>query len=343
LRIMYVGELWQGSTSLQRYYALKNLENIVFPFDIGYYFPSQYRSIHTVQRKMGFGPRLWKMNKDIIRNAILFLPDVVWFDKALLISPETLHALKKINSNPFIIHFSPDDMFNPDNQSRYFMSSIGSYDLHVTGKSYNIPELKEVGAKDVFFMNKAYDPETHRPVILSPKEQKEYGADIGFIGTFEKERSESIKEIAKAGFNVRIWGPGWECKDAPQHTNILNEKRALWGDEYTKVICATKINLCFLRKVNRDKQTARSIEIPACGGFMLAERTDEHLALFEENKEAVFFSTNKELIDKIEYYLKHQDELARIALAGHKKCIEGKYSNKERMALLFSYLKKSIL
>ena len=80
------------------------------------------------------------------------------------------------------------------------------------------------------------------------------------------------------------------------HPNLVIENRPIYGEDYVKGLCATRINLCFLRKINRDLQTDRTMEIPACGAFMLAERTDEHLRLFAEGKEAAHFDSNEELL-----------------------------------------------
>lgn len=41
----------------------------------------------------------------------------------------------------------------------------------------------------------------------------------------------------------------------------------LYSDNYVKALQSFKISLCFLRKMNFDQQTTRSVEIPACGGF----------------------------------------------------------------------------
>lgn len=113
----------------------------------------------------------------------------------------------------------------------------------------------------------------------------------------------------------------------------------LYSDNYVKALQSFKISLCFLRKMNFDQQTTRSVEIPACGGFLMAERTNEHLSLFEENKEAVYFSSNKELLEKCKFYLKNDPERKQIIENGHKRCIQSGYSN---IDTIYKILKKYV-
>ena len=45
-----------------------------------------------------------------------------------------------------------------------------------------------------------------------------------------------------------------------------------------------RIGLGFLRNVCPDQHTTRTFEIPACGSMLLADRTDEHLAILQKAK-----------------------------------------------------------
>ncbi|MCG8403893.1 MAG: glycosyltransferase [Phycisphaerales bacterium] len=67
---------------------------------------------------------------------------------------------------------------------------------------------------------------------------------------------------------------------------------------------------------------------------MLADRTEDHLASFEEDKEAVFFSSTEEMVDKAKYYLKNDEARERIAQAGYRRCLESGYSNYDRARLM---------
>jgi len=97
-----------------------------------------------------------------------------------------------------------------------------------------------------------------------------------------------------------------------------------------KAICALYINIFLLRKVNLDLQAARFVEILACGAFILVENTEEHIGLFNDNKEAEFFSFNEDLFIKVEYYIINPEIRIQIAAAGRERCIRAGYSNHER-------------
>jgi spore maturation protein CgeB len=94
---------------------------------------------------------------------------------------------------------------------------------------------------------------------------------------------------------------------------------------------SAKLCLGFLRKANRDLHTARTFEIPACGGVMLTERTDEQRAFFEEGNEALYFDSAEEMVAKIRDYTARPDELARIRAAALERCRRSRYSYAERM------------
>jgi len=339
-RILFVGPIWSGGTSLQRMKALGDLGHIVIGLNTE---PQEVRKIQRrllsrIQGKLyrlgwecdSHGKDLAGINVRILDHFRKSTWDILWIEKGLTILRETLHAVRELQKGCVIVGYSPDDMAARHNQSSQFLGGLNLYDLYVTTKSYGVAELKALGCPHVMFCGNAYDPHCHKPVQLSEGERKSLGGAVGFIGAFESERAESMYRLARAGFKVRIWGMGWErCRI--RHEKLTLEHKPLWGDDYAKAICAFDINLCFLRKINRDLQTTRSVEIPACGAFMLAERTEEHLDLFTEKVEAEFFSSDEELIRKVEFYLENQEKRKRIAAAGRERCINTGYSNHDRL------------
>jgi spore maturation protein CgeB len=74
--------------------------------------------------------------------------------------------------------------------------------------------------------------------------------------------------------------------------------------------------------------------------MMLAERTEAHLSLYEEDREAVYFETAEELLDKVRYYLAHDETRRRIAEAGYRRATGSGYTWRDRMAECLRLLKK---
>ena len=330
LDILYVGTV--GGTCEQRAQALRALGHRVRRIVADPPARGPLRLAYRVFAKLGYPPDPHGANRAILQ-ALHDAPQILWIDKGLAIRPATLRRAKQLSPRTAIVAYSPDDMMNPSNQSAYYLRSMGLYDVHVTTKSYNVKELKDLGAREVMFIDNAYDPATHRPLELDAETLARYRADVSFIGGYEQDRAEQMLHLARNGIEVRVWGYHWDrCPLSHPRLRVTDEM--LDGLEYAQAINATRVNLGFLRKINRDLQTTRSIEIPACAGFMLAERTAEHRRLFEEGREAEFFGSTEELLAKCRYYLEHEDERQRIARAGYRRCIDGRYANAERLSFV---------
>jgi hypothetical protein len=283
-------------------------------------------------------PDISNSNKKIRKFILLYKYDVIWIDKGLLINKQTLKYIKKHSPDAIIVSYSPDNMALRHNQSQNYLECIRLYDYIFTNKSYILDDMKKMGAKNIQFVNNSYEATFHFPRKLSETDYNKLGGDVGFIGAWEKERCESILHLAKNGVKVRVFGDKkWQSYKSVSK-NLIIEDHGLFDEDYSKSLQAFKISLCFLRKINFDQQTTRSIEIPACGGFMMAERTKEHLALFEEGKEAEFFSTNEELLEKCRYYIINEDERKRIAEAGNLRCQTSGYSNEETIKRLITII-----
>ena len=83
----------------------------------------------------------------------------------------------------------------------------------------------------------------------------------------------------------------------------------------------SKINLNIALKGIEGGTAQRVIDIMGAGGFVLTNYCPETAELFEEGKEIVMFRSPEELLEKTEYYLKHDKEREEIAKAGHEKVL----------------------
>jgi hypothetical protein len=332
LRILFVGPIDQDGTCRHRLEALQRLgqevEGITTtnPFrNVG------SRFLRRVFVKLNRHVDLRGANEKMLQRLSQGQWDVLWVDRGLIIHPATLQQAKVLQPGLVRVSYSPDDMLNPNTHTRRYLATIPHYDLHVTTKSYNVSELEKLGAPRAFFVGNAYQPEVHRPVAVTDADRERLGvAPVSFIGECYDERAEIMNALARDGIPIAFRCPSWP-RHRPRPTDLRIIEGYLAGDDYARFLCGCKIALAFLHKGNRDLQTTRSVEIPACGVFMLAERTDEHQALFREGVEAEFFGDYEELLRKTRYYLEHEEERQRIAREGRRRCLESGYSNVDRL------------
>ena len=322
-RIVYVGDLSAGATGAMRMVALRSLGFDVVAIDssIGRVTPLSHPFLYaSIKIHRPLDPT--GVNRQILSR--LNDCDILWIDKGVSIWPSTLKAVRTRSPRVRIIGYSPDDMLNPKMSSSYFTATLPLYDSFFTTKSYGVAELKALGCRQVVFIENAYDPQAHRPIIPAETHQL-FACNVGFIGTYERDRADMIERLARSGIPVVVRGNRWGRVKARGIGGITVLPEAI-GDDYCRAIGSTRINLAFLCKANRDLQTTRSIEIPACQGFMLAERTAEHQSLFSEGREADYFQGFDELTVKIKKYLADEPLRQEIAAAGRSRCIRDDYT-----------------
>jgi spore maturation protein CgeB len=341
MKILYAGEL--SSVEINCFLRMRTLQKMgytVIPFDFYQY---QAKGLEgKIQFHFGWGRNVDKLNQDFIKLAEQTKPDLIWVDKGLYLKASTLQIIKK-SINTKISHLVPDDPFGYNRKGwGIFYNAIPNYDIHFVKRPYNIYEYKQLGATKVFEYDHSFDPLVHKPMKLSKEEYEKYHVKVGFIGTCETQRANTILYLIENGIEVAIWGKYWNRYKYWNRLKPFYKGGEIHGNNYAKVLSGMDIALHFLRKANRDAQDSRTFEIPACGTFMLAEKTYKHEQFFKANEEAVFFETNEDLLQKILYYQKHDIERRKIAQGGYLRSITSGYDHESRLNSMLELIQKEL-
>lgn len=342
MKILFLGDLSSYARSRQRFQVMQDLGYLVKgiasePLDRGLDISNKPKLWHRIRNKLGYPVDFMGINKNLLPALADFSPDLLWVEKTGIVLPSIYKKIRLNFPKVKIVYYSEDDIYIRNNRSSYLKNALRLFNVVFTTKPRNLSELTKWGIKKTCLVYQAYDQNFHRPILLSEKEKECWGFDVSFVGTFEKDRAEKMLFLAQNGIKVRVWGANWQSWQN-KHPNLLVEAKPVYNEDFIKVINSTKINLNFLRKFNRDQHTSRSVEIPACQAFMLAERTKEHLELFEEGKEAEFFESTDELLKKIKYYLTHEDERQHIAKSGRERCLKSGYDHHSRIKFMLEQI-----
>lgn len=93
------------------------------------------------------------------------------------------------------------------------------------------------------------------------------------------------------------------------------------GNEAMRIYAHSKINLNLSIKGMEGATPQRVMDITGAGGFAITNYCEETLELFEEDKEIVTYKSPEELLEKVDYYLAHDEERKKIARAGYEKTL----------------------
>lgn len=360
MRILFLGEISPGQTSWMRLRALERLGhdvqgvNTVAPWRRASWLARQ------LQRRFNRGAIVDAINRAVLDAAGAFRPGLVWAEKQQYLRADTLAALRRRGAR--LVHFTPDPYFSLAWKRTPLMDgAIRQFDVLVYCKAYERDAYAALG-KPLIYMPLGYCDETHRPLR---SDDARWQAAVSFLGGWEPRREKLLHAVAAAGLELKIWGGYWDFlrdgKWSPRRHIILRQLAGhdafrihqderlgrawqggeVYADDYARALSGARIGLGLLRRVCPDQHTTRTFEIPACGSMLLADRTDEHRAMFAEGEEAEFFSSIPELVDKAFFYSSDEEARSRVARAGLERCKKSNYAYVHRLNAVFDELART--
>ncbi len=324
--ISQIHEIPIGNALLEKGHIVKNFSTN------GYKKYKLLNRFYNLQIKLGFGPLIWKINKNLIKEVERNNYDLLFLYRPIFIKRKTL---KHIRNKCLIFCYNNDDPFSNLYKNSFwkdFFNCLIFYDHIFYYRKKNELDYKKIGYTNTSLL-RSYYIQTLNYKISNVQENK-FNSDVVFIGHFEDDgRDLKLKKIIESGIKIKIFGPDWQRS---KYFNYFTEKlgykiTSLNSTDYNLALNSSKIALVFLSTLNNDTYTRRCFEIPASQTLMLSQYSDDLNDLFIDGKEAVYFHTINDLISKIIYYLHANDERDLIVQNAYRKLLISRHEVSNRV------------
>lgn len=338
--ILIAGNLSKGS--LEHFYisGLKALGQSVSAFDI--------QTPVNIERNRHFFNRFYfrvneaafyvKINTELIQFAKKLKPTVIIIFKGMELYPSTIQELKSYTK--LLCNYNPDhpfEFYSRGAGNQNVKDSIRHYDLYFSYAPTIATKLSQI-----YQVNTAVIPFGFDDNLL--RKPSKVSKNYAFVGAFDHIRLLQLRQLQY--LPIDVYGSGNWAK----HLKI-NETAAMkvfdkeiYLEDYASV-CTNSIGIInFLRKQNLNEQShnMRTFEVPGYGGLLISERTQQQLFFFEEDKEAIYFSSNEELNDKLNFIEKNTEVAYKIKTAAYERVMKSNYSYTSRAKEMFTFTKKYV-
>lgn len=326
-----------GTTARFRLDSLRRLGQEVIPFDCAPYQPVSRVLAALRYRIPPFGFTVRRINRDLLRTVREHKPDVVWFDKPIHFTRETIERIRDTGAQT--VCYNQDNPFGTlEEQIWYqFLRVFRLFDLHCLFRDADVARYTAWGLPWIRTMF-SFEPAVHFPPAAGWSDSRR-NRHVSYIGSPFEQRPDFLRRLAdEKGLPVVISGALWWKFLPPETFKRLVSDGFLAESRYREAIWRSRVNLSFVTTFNEDDISHKSIEIAACEGFLLALRVPGHQAAFEEDREAVFFSSLDECADKCRFYLDRPDLRQAIAGRGRQRAIRSGYDNDSQLARILNRL-----
>lgn len=264
-----------------------------------------YSEIYKTKGKIGFETHIKNLIVDNFVNTIIF-----GIGASCIIDIFFIKELSE-NFNVKIVIFFPDSEHLFEDIDRYYGQTadlvwVNNPDIEKIFNVYNMPTFCGLG----FDINRYSEVSNVTKLI-----------DVSFVGALNiGNRKEYIEFLINNEIKVEYAGYG-------------SPRGIITNEEKNKIVAQSKINLNFTSVLAKKKEKeiysrikgskGRAQEISLQGGFVLSEYASGLKEIFNFEDEIAIFHSKEELLDKIIYFLKNENERERESIAhrSHERAI----------------------
>jgi hypothetical protein len=249
---------------------------------------------------------------------------IVCYQSGRTLTQETLEFYKTLTIP--IINETLDDerkfksRKGPDGRYRGMKDICKYFDLSLTTSKSAIVKYLVEGGKPMY-KDYAGNEKIYRKLGL----EKKY--DVAFIGADYGVRRSYVEYLRTNGIEVYTKGNGWEegFSKPDEMIEIFNQAKIVLG-----FATVGKNDDIFILK-------GRDFEVPLTGSFYITGYHEELYEYFDVGRDIETYKSKEELLEKVRYYLEHEQERELIAQHGYEKSINN-YTAKKSYEKVFGYL-----
>jgi len=222
-----------------------------------------------------------------------------------------------------------DDPYYTD----FTMKIVAHYDYVFTLERNCLDFYKGLGCAEVHYMPFAAHRDHYRPTLTRSPVIR----DVSFIGSAYWNRVEFFRPIMEElmQFNTVINGIWWDrLPEAPLYGDRIEIGKWMSPHETAATYSGSKIVINLHRShidevVNNNtlaipavSPNPRTFEIAASGTLQLCDAREDMSSFYKPGEEIETFSNPQEMMDKIRFYLTHEEERRAIALRAFERTLK---------------------
>ena len=264
----------------------------------------------------------------LLETAQRFAPDIVITIRCEMLDPSTAAELSSLcNDRHFNIY--PDSPIQIPGVSRALaLDALREYTAILTFSKVTIPVFYQLGARAAHWLPFAFDPNRHRPNPTALKD-----LEFSYFGTWGPAPQYWLHQASP--MEVAIFGNGWEKLHRKSPLRRKWVKNESLKTPMAEMISRSKVVFNLIRPEHGCAHSMKTFEIPASGGFMLTNWTEEQEYFLKPDHEAVYFNCRDELIDKGYFYLSNERARLKIAKNGMEAVKPHTYDSRARTVLSY--------